>query len=114
MLETEIKALTEAVKLLTERLDTLAVAQPAQVTPNTEPEQTQVVEPTPEPTPTPEPAATVTKDALQEWALKMVREDKGFKVKLMSALSDHGVKTISQLSDNAAAQSVLTALGGEL
>lgn len=115
MLETEIKALTQAVKLLTERLDSLTSVAAAPTAPD-------AVEPTPAPEPVkPEPAeaepstkTVVTKDALQSWALKMVRDDKNFKGKLMSALSDHGVKTISQLPDNDAAEAVLKALGGEL
>ena len=124
MLETEIKALTAAVLALTERLDAMAVQAPATAAPAKAPAPATPapVPPMPthddipdfdEPAKAAEPAE-VTKDSLQAWALKMVRDDKGFKAKLMAALSDHGVKTISQLPDNAAAASVLAALGGSL
>lgn len=124
MLETEIKALTAAVIALTERLDAMSVQAPAPATPSPakapEPAAPAPAMPTHDDIPDfDEPVkadapAEVTKDSLQAWALKMVRDDKSFKAKLMSALSDHGVKTISQLPDNSAAASVLAALGGSL
>lgn len=111
MLETEIKALTVAVIALTERLDAMSAQAPATTAPAmpTHDDIPDFDEPVKAAAP-----AEVTKDSLQAWALKMVRDDKGFKAKLMAALADHGVKTISQLPDNAAAASVLAALGGSL
>ncbi|HEY7803859.1 MAG TPA: hypothetical protein VIC30_05435 [Orrella sp.] len=100
MLETKIEKLTDAIERLIVALDsapTTTQATPVEPAKDAAPEQT----------------GDISKDDLQAWALTKVREDKSFKVLLMEQLSAKGAKTISQLPDNAAAQEVYVALGGE-
>ena len=101
MLETKIEKLTDAIERLIVALDSAPTT--TQATPVVEPAKNTA----------PEQTGNISKDDLQAWALAKVREDKSFKALLMEQLSAKGVKTISQLVDNAAAQEVYVALGGE-
>lgn len=110
MLETKIDALTAAV----ERLIAVLEKQPTQTTP---------AQATPADAPhaalasTPSDAGcTMSKDALQVWALGKVRDGRepGFKQRLMTELQRHGVRTIAALPDDAAAQQIFDAMGGQL
>lgn len=113
MLETKITELTAAVSALTAKLDAIAllVNAPTANAPT-------ATAPTPTPTDKPETTqteqVTFTRDNLQKWALAKVRSEPAFKDVLKAALAEHNAKTISQLPDDATAQTIYKALGGVL
>ncbi len=73
-------------------------------------------EPEAEPEQPTEPQAeqpSVTKEQLQNLCIETVRNDKTFKDKVQAELKKHGVKTISQLPDDAVASVHGNLFGGE-